>query len=263
MFESLKKFLKVYPLPIFVLLLTFVVYYSAFELFKQKEEQQAPITQEESMQDVANETQIAQEDSKPQTQAPQATEESQALVESIEAQTEQEAIKALEDVLENMIQAPQQLPESRPMIYLTSSVKSLNIRQNPSIEAPIVGKLTPQQMMVGLEEKNGWILLADSNTKEPIGWGLKHFIKEVRILQNTANAQIQNPQNIEVPIYTSRVASLNIREMPNLEANILNKLTPDDAVSIVEINGVWARIQDINASGKNGWVVRRSLILRD
>ncbi|TLD81242.1 SH3 domain-containing protein [Helicobacter sp. MIT 11-5569] len=257
--ESLKKILKVYPLPIFVLLLTFVVYYSAFELLNKKERAQAPISQEESMQNIASDS---NEDNTQPIQIP-----SQDLLSPTETETEDSLIM------------PQQLPEIKQETYLTSSVKSLNIRKNTNTDAPIVGKLTPEQIAISLEEKEGWVLLADSNTKEPIGWVLKRFTKEVA-LENAAEAEVAK-QQIEQPqmeseilqtedlttqatqLYTSKVPSLNIRETPSTEARILNKLTPNDSVSIIESNGIWVKIQDANAGNKNGWVVRRSLILRD
>ncbi|MBX7491040.1 SH3 domain-containing protein [Helicobacter turcicus] len=255
MLESFKKILKVYPLPVFVLLLTFVVYYSAFELLKKKESTQNPISLEESMQNIANveNPQEAEAEREAQTQTPQITTEAP-------------------------LTTPQQLPEAKPIVYLTSAVKSLNIRKDTSTQSPIVGKFTPTQMAIILEEKEDWILLADSNTREPIGWVLKHFVKEVENPENiesNANYNIAESKALETEIplkvensqqralYTSRVSSLNIRETPSTEAKILNKLTPNDAVSIVEESGIWVRIQDFNASGKDGWVVRRSLILRN
>lgn len=274
MLESLKKILKVYPLPIFVLLLTFVAYYSAFEFLKQKESTQAPISQEESMQSILS------------------AETSQEIMQEIpkEAETPDSQMR-----IEEPLTIPQQLPETKPIVYLTSAVKSLNIRQDTNIQSAIVGKLTPAQMVLSLDEKDGWILLADSNTKEPIGWALKRFIAEVEAPQSIAetmqnldsqmadlkatqsvesqnveskiDSNLTNPKTPEIPqqttLYASRVPSLNIREAPSTEAKILNKLTPNDAVSIVEENGSWVKIQDSNASGKNGWVVRRSLILRN
>lgn len=246
MLENLKKILKVYPLPIFVLLLTFVVYYSAFELLKKKESTQLPVSEEESMQSVAEIPQSAQ----------------QVLIQ--EARTQPSQIP-----LEAPLTTPQQLPESNPIVFLTSLVKSLNIRQDTNTQSPIVGKLTPTQTAISLDERDGWVLLADSNTKEPIGWALKRFTKEIEAPQkleskiNVATPQTLIQTETKQALYASKVPSLNIRENPSTEARILNKLTPSDAVSIVETNGIWVKIQDSTTSGKNGWVVRRSLILRD
>lgn len=258
MLESLKKILKVYPLPIFVLLLTFVAYYSAFEFLKKKEPTQDPISQEESMQNIA--------------ESPQETK--QEIPKEIQVQANQ----TITVITEAPLTAPQQLPEPKPIIYLTSNVESLNVRKGTNTQSPIVGKFTPTQVAISLEEKEGWVLLADTNTKEPIGWVLKRFVKEVEAQQNmeskmdllateTIAPKTQNIPQIETSqneaLYASRVPSLNIRENPNTEARILNKLTPNDAVRIIETDGIWVKIQDSTASGKNGWVVRRSLVLRD
>ncbi|WP_299546128.1 SH3 domain-containing protein [uncultured Helicobacter sp.] len=250
MLESLKKILKVYPLPIFVLLLTFVIYYSAFELLKKKESLQTPISEEESMQSIIETPkEIAREIPKEAQQSP----------------------------LEAPLATPQQLPEQKPISHLTSRVKSLNIRKDTNTQSHIVGKLTPAQTAISLEERDGWILLADSSTKEPIGWALKRFVKETTTpaMESNINPNItEAPQTMESKmdsniteasqaLYASKVPSLNIRENPSTEARILNKLTPNDAVSIIETNGIWVKIQDSTANGKNGWVVKRSLILRD
>lgn len=72
MLESLKKFLKVYPLPIFVLLFSFVIYYSAFEIIRKKEI--TPIaaeTEADSMLSKENKiaTNIAESPTKPFTES--------------------------------------------------------------------------------------------------------------------------------------------------------------------------------------------------
>lgn len=232
MLENLKRILKVYPLPVFVLLLTFAMYYTALELLRKKESNQIPISQEESMQSITN------------TEPPK-----------------QKDLQELASMEEPLI-TPQQLPEPKPISYLTSSVKSLNIRQSPNTQSPVIGKLTPDKFVLSVKEEGEWILLADSSTQEVLGWALNTFLKAVESPQQDQSQSFTTPKSPKT-LYSSKVPNLNIRETPSTESKILNKLTPDDIVNIVEINGAWAKIKDYNSSGKNGWVIRRSLVSRN
>ena len=260
MLESLKRFLRVYPLPIFVLLLTFVVYYFAFELFKKQSSTQTPISQEESMQ-------ITQDSEATNTQ--DSTQIAQ--IEPIEStETTQEVAQLPESQLPSL-----ELPESKT-IYLTTNVRSLNIRKTPDTNAAIVGKFIANATFIQLEEQNGWVLIGDSTTTNPVGWVLQRFTQEVKkeqdnkqeVAQNvesTMESKVEststnNTESQNTILYASKVPSLNIRENPSTEARIVGKLTPNDSVAIIAEDGIWVKIQDSNATGKNGWVVRRSLI---
>lgn len=260
MLESLKRFLRVYPLPIFVLLLTFVVYYFAFELFKKQSSTQTPISQEESMQ-------ITQDSEATNTQ--DSTQIAQ--IEPIEStETTQEVAQLPESQLPSL-----ELPESKT-IYLTTNVRSLNIRKTPDTNAAIVGKFIANATFIQLEEQNGWVLIGDSTTTNPVGWVLQRFTQEVKkeqdnkqeVAQNiestmeskAESTSTNNTESQNTILYASKVPSLNIRENPSTEARIVGKLTPNDSVAIIAEDGIWVKIQDSNATGKNGWVVRRSLI---
>lgn len=261
MLESLKRFFRVYPLPIFVLLLTFVIYYFAFELFKKQNSAQTPISQEESMQ-------ITQ-DSNQDVQSPQdSMQVTQTELEN--TQTTQEVAPPLESQPANL-----ESPESKT-IYLTTNVRSLNIRKTPNANAAVVGKFTAHARFIKLDEQDGWALIGDSTSANPVGWVLQSFTKEVKEEMQQEVAQIEstmeskteskdtnNVESQNLNLYTSKVPSLNIRENPNTEARILGKLTPNDSVIILAENGIWVKIQDSSATCKNGWVVRRSLIPRN
>lgn len=276
MFESLKKFLKVYPLPIFVLLLSFVIYYSAFELLRKKENDSAmPQTEVDSMFNKNNQTiQTATNN-----------------IEPVDIQPNQPQ----PDVIEKP-QEPQDEPIQTPKTYITSNTKSLNIRQEPNTTSDVIGKLTPSHKATILEERGEWILIGTFEDNKVLGWILKRFSQEIpqevtisteptmptntipqlpapeqSLTQN--EAQIQKTEESkplevaqstpEAPLYTSRVPSLNIRQLPSTDTPIIGKLTPNDSVIIVETQDVWVRILDANTpSVKNGWVIRRSLTLR-
>ena len=352
MLESLKRFLRVYPLPIFVLLLTFVVYYFAFELFKKQSSTQTPISQEESMQitqdseatNTQDSTQIAQiepiestETTQEVAQLPESQLPSLELPESktiylttnvrslnirktpdtnaaivgkfianatfIQLEEQNgwvligdstttnpvgwvlqrftQEVKKEQDNKQEVAQLPEsqlpslEIPESKT-IYLTTNVRSLNIRKTPDTNAAIVGKFIANATFIQLEEQNGWVLIGDSTTTNPVGWVLQRFTQEVKkeqdnkqeVAQNiestmeskAESTSTNNTESQNTILYASKVPSLNIRENPSTEARIVGKLTPNDSVAIIAEDGIWVKIQDSNATGKNGWVVRRSLI---
>ena len=181
MLESLKKFLKVYPLPIFVLLFSFVIYYSAFEIIRKKEI--TPIaaeTEADSMLSKENKiaTNIAESPTKPFT-------------ESNPTQSQQE-VQATENL---SAQEVQNQPIQPPKTYLSTNVKSLNIRQEPSTTAAIAGKLTPTEQVILLEEKGDWILIADAGDEKPLGWIMKKFSYEITFPIQVLSQE----QNIELP----------------------------------------------------------------
>ncbi|MBD5165778.1 SH3 domain-containing protein [Helicobacter sp.] len=370
MLTSLKKFLKVYPLPIFVLLLSFVIYYSAFEIIRKRELHSVePKTEVDSMLNESNQVvtnaieplesnttpMIPQEPEIPLTQEPkdepiqtqmpkiylvsntpslnirQEPSTNAAIVGKLtpaiqvilleekgewifiaNAESEKplgwimkrftQEITPLAQIQTNQPQQPlaTPTPTATPKTYITSNVSSLNIRQEPDTSSTIIGKLTPSHKAVLLEEKGEWILIGTFEDGKVLGWILKSlshelpqeikisesrdFIPSQRESQTTLTpmelesqnnqTQQQQPQMSETkqetpplaqdtPLYTSRVASLNIRELPSTDTPVVGKLTPDDSVIIVETQDIWVRILDANTpSIKNGWVVRRSLVPR-
>lgn len=150
-----------------------------------------------------------------------------------------------------------------------------------------------------MEQRGEWILIGTFEDGKVLGWILKSYSHElpqevmITDAKNTTTNQVNmksqvspippvnvesqtpiaQPQTNEINaltqnaqdslIYTSRVPSLNIRELPSTDTPIVGKLTPNDSVIIVETRDIWVRILDANTpSIKNGWVVRRSLTTR-
>ncbi|WP_297731620.1 SH3 domain-containing protein [Helicobacter sp. UBA3407] len=252
MLESLKKFLKVYPLPIFVLLFSFVIYYSAFEIIRKKEI--TPIaaeTEADSMLSKENKiaTNIAESPTKPFT-------------ESNPTQSQQE-VQATENL---SAQEVQNQPIQPPKTYLSTNVKSLNIRQEPSTTAAIAGKLTPTEQVILLEEKGDWILIADAGDEKPLGWIMKKFSYEItfpiQVLSQEQNIEL--PKSLVAPVsttankiyVTSNVRSLNIRQEPNATSAVIGKLTPSHKVILLEQRGEWIMIGTSEEGKVLGWILK-------
>ena len=241
MFESLKKFLKVYPLPIFVLLLSFVIYYSAFELLRKKENDSAmPQTEVDSMFNKNNQTiQTATNN-----------------IEPVDIQPNQPQ----PDVIEKP-QEPQDEPIQTPKTYITSNTKSLNIRQEPNTTSALVGKLTPADETILLEEKGEWIFIADATSEKPLGWIMKRFSKEIEIPEQNMESQelfaTPTPTTAQKPLVTSSVRSLNIRQEPNTTSDVIGKLTPSHKATILEERGEWILIGTFEDNKVFGWILKR------
>ncbi len=232
MLTNIKRFFKIYPLPIFVLLLVFAIYYSIFEVLKKKDlKSSKPLTEVELMQNEYPK----QNDFEPTSPTPQTP--------KAELPTPQ----------------PMQptFPENtKPLI--TSKVASLNIRQEPNTTSAIIGKLTPNIQAIVLEDDKEWLLIGTSQNSKALGWVLKAYTKA---LPQKIIAQEIEEINLDLPqFFTSLAPRLNIRQAPSTQAEILGVLTPQDSVEILESAGEWVKIQDINpTSSKSGWVMRKFL----
>lgn len=286
MFGGLKKFLRVYPLPIFIILLTFIAYYSAFEFLNTNKNQEA-ITEAESMLRDANASLIPKENVKV------------AQIQKLESPAKKEI-----QTPKTPQEMPQDVKESKnskdindvkdSKILVTSKVKSLNIRKSPSTKAQVVGKFTPQDSAFIVQESGEWILIATEYEK--LGWILKQYSKEIKqesnklikkdsvpLVTQKNNAESKPVQTTEIipipipkkqeisktqtttkakqPLFTSRVSSLNIRNKPSSAGLIIGKLTPQDFVHIVEEENGWAKIVGSEKTpNKRGYVIRRSLV---
>ncbi|WP_162550456.1 SH3 domain-containing protein [Helicobacter apodemus] len=248
MFEGIKRFFKIYPLPIFVLLLAFAIYYSIFEIIKRQDSKIQPLTEAESM--------LSQE------------EDNEYNLDVLAQQLQKEIVPLPDDnqtdnnaEIEINNEIPNELED--PKKYITSKVPSLNIREEPNTTSAIIGKFTPQLKAIILEDNGKWVLIGETITQTTLGWVLKAYTRsyfsESFISQVQPNSSENTQKNQGKPIYyTAKVPRLNIRQKPSIDSPIMGKLTPQDSVEIVEEANGWARIKDKNAL--EGWTLRRSLI---
>ncbi|MDE5592146.1 MAG: SH3 domain-containing protein, partial [Helicobacter sp.] len=155
----------------------------------------------------------------------------------------------------------------------TATVSSIPIWQTPSMDSMLTGVLTPQKEVIVLEEEDEWLFVGDSGSNSALGWVLKNDVKFVEeAFEETPNPRQETvllPQIIEqkkqqeqqeVVYYTSKIPSLNVRELPSTNAPVIGKLTPANKVRIVENHYEWVKIEEVNVpSFKSGWVIYQSL----
>lgn len=241
MLTSLKKFLKVYPLPIFVLLLSFVIYYSAFEIIRKRDIHSA----------------------EPKTEVDSMLNEGSQVAKNIIEPMESNATLMPQEPEILLAQEPQDEPiQTQPKVYLVTNTPSLNIRQEPSTNAAIVGKLTPANQAMLVEEKGEWIFIADAESEKPLGWIMRRFTQEITPLAQTQTNQPQQPLVAPTPtttskIYiTSNVSSLNIRQEPDTNSAIIGKLTPSHKAVLLEDKGDWILIGTFEDGRVLGWILK-------
>jgi hypothetical protein len=121
----------------------------------------------------------------------------------------------------------------------------LNVRENPSINAPIVTKVYPGESYPFLELQSGWykILLKDMN----VGWVSSEFI---RVEKDNLSS---NNQYIEV--FPEVDGGLNIRQLPNTDAKILKTIYVKNKYLKTKEQGDWIEIELLD--GTNGWVFKQ------
>ncbi|MDA3967784.1 SH3 domain-containing protein [Helicobacter sp. WB40] len=231
MIRGIINFFKVYPLPIFVLLLTFAIYYSIFEVVRNSDNNGSrAVTEEESMM----------------------SQNSDANATKITTITPDHIPQLIPQLPEDDVQLAQKNND-----YLSSKVKSLNIRELPNANSNIVGKLTPSIRVVILEDLGEWVKVGMDNGN--VGFVVKAYTKlmESPLLETQTKPKVKiSLDNKE--LYTSSVPRLNIRELPNANSNIVGKLTPDIKVVILEDLGEWVKI---GSDVELGFVLKRFLKL--
>ena len=277
MLESIKRFFKVYPLPIFIILLSFTIYYFIFETMRNQEEKKVlALTEEESRKADA----LVNNDANLEASLKEVVkgQESQKGVANTQAQNPNNTQKietkqgiAQKETLKNEkneIPLQQKLEEKlekesieEEYTIIASNVRVLNVREMPWAESRLLAKLEFGKEAVLLDEREGWLLLGELNSKEPIGWVAKRFIRtkeKPKITQKENVKQETQKQEVteEKRLVTSSVASLNIRQDASQNAEVVGKLTPQNRVFIAQKDSKgWVLIVDEKSGKTLGWVL--------
>ncbi len=151
---------------------------------------------------------------------------------------------------------------------VVNSEARLNLRQRPSTDAPILGKLEPgsQVQLVGRSVDNAWLQV---NAGAMDGWVSAIYIELDRPLAELEAGPVGSfllptptplPTGELLPRFTGPVAGmvdsearLNMRTEPTTDAAIVRKLEPETRVEVLgrTLNSAWLRISHEDFSG---WV---------
>ena len=102
---------------------------------------------------------------------------------------------------------------------------NLNIRKEPDESAKLVGKLPKNAACEIISSENGWAFISSGK--------VEGYVKEEYLL--TGFEAKQKGEELASAIAVSTADSLNIREMPNTDAEVVTQVAAGEILDIVEI----------------------------
>lgn len=259
---NFRYFLKVYTLPIFVLLLGFGLYYLVF-VYTNKPDSSSFAYEVLTHTSQSKYDLLSQEETSPKQTPHQEISSNQNL--------EQEIIQKLD---ERDLIVPQNpyIADVNPQTQIYAVLpKVINIRQDPKTTSEIVGKLAQNQTLeVELIDK-GWAKIKISNKEnihEQNGWVLARLLTPITSpatpssatsIEESTQSALPTPilPSPTIPVSTSAKetpgnylptsSNVRIRSFPDLSAEVIGKLNPDEIIKIQTIENDWAKVA-------NGWV---------
>ncbi|MGD9679403.1 MAG: SH3 domain-containing protein [Vulcanibacillus sp.] len=130
----------------------------------------------------------------------------------------------------------------------------LNVRNGPSINDSIIGKLYMGDQIEIIEIKEGWYKI---NYEKSYGWIASEFTNKKPSEDETQPSQILSQKVVVQP------STLNLREGPGLEHNIINHLNKGDVLITDQSQNDWLHVTLENDSNINGWVASWLVIETD
>lgn len=260
---NFRYFLKVYTLPIFVLLLGFGLYYLIF-VYTNKPDSSS-FAYEVLTRTSQNKLDLLSQEETSLKQIPQ-----QEI--SSNQNLEQEIIQK-SDEQDLILQANNPyIIDTNPQTQIYAVLpKVINIRQDPKITSEIVGKIAQNETLeVELIDK-GWAkvkTLNKENIHEQNGWVLARLLTPITpstisspatSIEESTRSVLPTPSlpspTIPVSIRAEKVignylptsSNVRIRSSPDLNAEVIGKLNPDEIIKIQTIKNDWAKVS-------NGWV---------
>ncbi|TLE02713.1 SH3 domain-containing protein [Helicobacter japonicus] len=112
-----------------------------------------------------------------------------------------------------------------------------NIRKLPSLESPVIASVSEKEVLELLEAQGEWSKI---KTHQGInGYIASRLISKVEAnLQDSQFLQAQNGES-----YIVLVDALNVRSAPDKYSNVVGRLNHNQYVSVLEIQGEWAKIR--------------------
>lgn len=140
------------------------------------------------------------------------------------------------------------------------SATILNVRSEPSLEGPIVGKLKSGDSITIVNEREDWLEITFNDSK---AWISRDFVdidkknepnkNEKTDIPNTEDENNTPEDETTTPISAKVTASiLNVRDKGSLASSIISKVAQGDVVLILQESNQWYEIELPNKS--RGWV---------
>lgn len=129
---------------------------------------------------------------------------------------------------------------------VTINTQVLNIRQNPTTNSSIIGKVNKNEKYNIIEEFNNWIKINKNNQE---GWISKDYV----IVEQNANNTAEQNNNVNTIIKEKVVTAtkLNVRSNPSTTATIVSVISKNTVVNVLDTQNGWDKI---NINNITGWV---------
>lgn len=125
-----------------------------------------------------------------------------------------------------------------------SASVTVNVRESPGLDKPIIGKLTIGTSYKWIEEKNGWIKIQYSN--QQTGWVAAYLVNKQQSVSSNETETISNTNYATVT-----ESGLRLRKGPGTNYQVLTTLSKNMQVSVHQTQGDWV---EVSTSIGNGWV---------
>src|SRR5699024_11166515 len=125
----------------------------------------------------------------------------------------------------------------------------LQVREKPSSDAKVLGKLGPDHKVVSFEEKNGWVQTYYDGES---AWVASQFLYE-ESSNNTSEKQVSEEQSLQVKKRVQVNASdVRLRKGPGTEYKIAGTLQKNESLNLKNTENGWHQVT--TSSGETGWV---------
>lgn len=256
---NLRAFLKVYSFPVLIVLIGLIIYGGMIILMDKEHLILSRSEHSYHSSESLGQTETSNEESKNSSMhTPQATLDSEdnltfaptsneenltniAQADNDEAQT-YNVLDSNTSKDSPSIISVEQLPENNVEKTQVDSTRyyvkhRANIRKLPSLESPVIASVSEKEVLELLEAQGEWSKI---KTHQGInGYIASRLISKVEAnLQDSQFLQAQNGES-----YIVLANALNVRSAPDKYSNVVGRLNHNQYVSVLEVQGEWAKIQ--------------------
>src|SRR5699024_2196431 len=118
---------------------------------------------------------------------------------------------------------------------------NLNVRTNPSHDAPVIGHLQAGERVTAFKEEHGWV---QTYYHGEVVWIASQYLHPIETMQ----VQVNNPSQ-EIKEVRVTASGVNIRSGPGTNYSVVGSATSGDTYHFIESSGDWIKISLSNGSG--------------
>jgi cell wall-associated NlpC family hydrolase len=150
--------------------------------------------------------------------------------------------------------------------YLQATVKAqvLELRAIPSLEGQAILQFSEGQTLTILDQDEDWVLVSDGERQGYVNVsGLELPEEEIEEIIEEVIEEVVEETTVEAlnKVAIVNVSVLNIRQEPNLSANVIGKTNRSNQWTITNIYDEWVEIETSN--GVKGYLFKEYVTIRD